>query len=84
MSIYVQFPFVHFLSVANTKHLPQGVFPDKTGKFPDGSDAEDEDDESAVSAILYKLAQKNLDEIKGQKAQTGTKPVRRSFSQKYF
>jgi len=60
--------------VANTKHLPQGVFPDKTGKFPDGSDAEDDDEDTAVSAILYKLALKNLDEIKGQKAQTGTKP----------
>jgi len=59
--------------VANTKHLPQGVFPDENGNFPDGSSSKDS--AAAISAILYKQALKHLDEAKGQKAQVGTKPA---------
>lgn len=65
--------------VANTKHLPVGIFPDKEGKFPDGTEVKDfekeAEEDATVTAILFKQALKHLDETKGQKAQTGTKPV---------
>jgi len=71
-------PSIIFHLVANTKHLPQGVFPDKNGKYPDETSTE-EDEQKTLSAILFKQSLKHLDESKGQKPQTGTKPVTKIF-----